>query len=175
MLHYLSALSCYRAHQTLNPTPDQRHPNTHARFVTKWLRGGNEALPVMTVTNGSTPNVYKSLLPCDMSSGYILWHCNVCGMQNFSSCFFTSTMTDSQKESSELNISHSTTNGRPAPPPPPKLSSYSPVKSKPLPSRTYSNDMNTLIVNFQSVKKNKEEPIANMIDSINPNIIMKHG
>ena len=99
----------------------------------------------------------------------VSWHCDSCGMPNFSSSLFESFELDSTENS--FNILDSTVSTGISSPGAP-ITCSSPV-SQSTPRKTnhsYSN-MKTLVVNFQSAK-NKMEEIGNLTDSANPSIII---
>ena len=109
----------------------------------------------------STP-VYEAL-------NNVSWHCDRCGMPNFSTSLFEFFILDSTENSfSVLNSTSSSSISSPGPP----ISCSSPVpqaattKQKPLRA-----NMKILNVNFQSVM-NKKEEIGNLIDSADPCVII---
>lgn len=96
--------------------------------------------------------VYDALAQSNTS-----WHCVNCGMPNFSSSLFESTV---YEEADNSNLT-----GSPGIP----QHTSSPVRPNRRSHQKYS--FKTLVVNFQSMK-NKREEIGNLIDTADPDIII---
>ena len=95
----------------------------------------------------------------------ISWICVNCGIPNFSSSLFNSTLAISENSFSQLDISNSISS------PGPPVFCSSPKTTKKVNSKNLSNELRSLIINFQSIK-NKIPQFNNMCDSFSPNIIL---
>jgi len=108
--------------------------------------------------------IYETL--CNYSN--ISWHCDNCGMPNFSTSLFESFTTDVTSNSfSVLDSSNTTCASSPGPP----ISSSSPKSSHKKKSTPSFRSLKTLVINFQSCK-NKKAEICNLLESADPSIIM---
>jgi len=108
--------------------------------------------------------IYETL--CNYSN--ISWHCDNCGMPNFSTSLFESFTTDVTSNSfSVLDSPNTTCASSPGPP----ISSSSPKSSHKKKSTPSFRSLKTLVINFQSCK-NKKAEICNLLESADPSIIM---
>lgn len=102
--------------------------------------------------------------PVYMSLNNVSWHCCNCGMPNFASSLFESSINISSTNSYS-SLEDSITS------PDPPLTSSSPT-SRSFPNKNNKrSNLKVLIVNFESVK-NKKEELCNIIESSDPCIII---
>ena len=107
--------------------------------------------------------------PVYMALNNISWHCVNCGLPNFSTNLFESTIISNSNSFSVLDhsrLSQDDTQSSPGPP----LQSSSPTQPQ-RQNRPPSHMMKIININFQSVK-NKKEEILNLIDQSDPSIII---
>ena len=106
-----------------------------------------------------------------MDSSNISWHCLKCGLPNLSSSFFNSTF------SVVSNNSFSSLSNCESPGLPSSSSSPKPLQSFPRPvnqnniPKKINHPLKVTCLNFQSIK-NKKPELENLLDSVNPDIII---
>ena len=119
---------------------------------------------MMTVTSGITRTVCLCQTLFTIIYKNVSWICTNCGIPNFSSSLFNSFIHETSNTFSVFYESTVSTNpGSP-------MHCSSPKHAKD-PPKAVSNDIRTLVVNFQSVK-NKIPQLANLIDTSHPDIIL---
>ena len=106
--------------------------------------------------------------PVYMSLQNISWHCTNCGMPQFSSSLFESTILSSNNSFLTLDNSN-TSEGTVLSPGPPKSCSSPIVSARP--TSKSATSLKVIVINFQSIK-NKKEEVANLIEQSDPSIIM---
>ncbi len=113
----------------------------------------------------STP-VYNHLCDPDIS-----WHCTSCGLPNFASSLFESTIIDDSEHQTGLSDSNTSANSTlPSIIGPPAASS-SPNISGPLPKPSLAPNLRMLVINCCSIR-NKRVELWNIIESVKPSILV---
>lgn len=102
-----------------------------------------------------------------MALNNISWHCTNCGMPNFTSSLFESTIMSTRNSFSTLNSSHINNISTHSSGPPTSYSSpFNPIKR----NKPQSQQHKIISINFQSIKKKEEVMI--LIEQADPSIIM---
>ena len=106
--------------------------------------------------------------PVYLSLNNVSWHCTSCGMPNFSTSLFDTTIISNNNSFSALETSATSETSQSSPGPP--LQSSSPTTAN-RNKKPPSYPMKVIVINFQSIK-NKKEEVLNLIDQADPSIIL---
>lgn len=139
-------------HQALNKIQAQELPNTHAIYskAVTWKQRG---VACDDCEKWFHADCMHMSTPVYMALNNISWHCTNCGMPNFTSNLFESTIMSTRNSFSTLNSSHiNNISTHSSGPPTSYLSPFNPIKR----NKPQSQQHKIIIINFQSIKKRKK-------------------
>lgn len=151
-LHYIAMILILNASGT-DQSPSPRTPNYPCHIYSKAVTWKQRGVACDDCEKWFHADCMHMSTPVYMALNNISWHCTNCGMPNFTSSLFESTIMSTRNSFSTLNSSHINNISTHSSGPPTSCTSPSnPIKR----NKPQSQQHKIIIINFQSIKKRKK-------------------